>query len=117
MANLKDGMQLSRNIKFNYGKEGSKNEKWISSLTVESADGKVVTKPCGISEKDMKHITKNQNILMGTIIEMKCCGLSCDKDGEYSTLHPVFKSLRDDKETADTLESIIEIENMAKPLG
>jgi DNA ligase-1 len=103
-------------IGFNYGTIGTKNEKLISSLTVESADGKVVTKPTGISEADMKKITANQESLMGRIIEMKCCGLSHDRDGNYSTLHPVFKSIRDDKDEADSFEAIQEIENMAKSL-
>lgn len=101
---------------FNYGTVGTKNENVISSLTVESSDGKVVTKPTGISEADMKKITANQESLMGRIIEMKCCGLSHDRDGNYSTLHPVFKSIRDDKDEADSFEAIQEIENMAKSL-
>jgi ATP-dependent DNA ligase len=104
-------------IAFNYGTKGTKNEHLISSLTVESADGKVRTKPTGIKEADMKKITNNQEALMGRIIEMKCCGLSHDRDGNYSTLHPVFKSIRDDKDEADTFESIQEIENMAKSLA
>jgi ATP-dependent DNA ligase len=104
-------------IGFNYGTVGSKNEHVISSLTVESSDGKVTTKPTGIKEKDMKMITENQEALMGSIIEMKCCGLSHDRDGNYSTLHPVFKSIRDDKDDADSFESIQEIENMAKSLA
>ena len=104
-------------IGFNYGKVGSKNEHFISSLTVKSADGKVITRPTGINEKDMKSITSNQDELMGTIIEMKCCGLSHDSKGNYSTLHPVFKSLRDDKDDADSFETIQDIENMAKSLS
>jgi hypothetical protein len=48
---------------------------------------------------------------------MKCCGLSHDNEGNYSTLHPVFKSIRDDKDVADSLEKIIEIENAAKSLS
>jgi len=99
-----------------YGTKGTKNEFLISSLTVESADGKVTTKPTGITESDMKKITKNQESLMGRIIEMKCCGLSHDRDGNWSTLHPVFKSIRDDKDEADSFEDIKEIENMAKSL-
>ncbi len=103
-------------IGFNYGKLGTKNEHVIASLTVESSCGKVVTRPTGISESDMIYITDNQDKLMGSIIEMKCCGLSHDNEGNYSTLHPVFKSIRDDKDTYDSLESIIKIENMAKSL-
>lgn len=103
-------------IGFNYGTLGSKNEHVISSLTVESSCSKVVTRPGGISELDMIYITNNQDKLLGSIIEMKCCGLSHDNEGNYSTLHPVFKLIRDDKDSYDSLESIIKIENMAKSL-
>ena len=102
---------------FNYGTPGTKNEHVISSLTVESSCGRVVTRPGGISESDMTYITNNQENLMGSIVEMKCCGLSKDNEGNYSTLHPVFKVLRDDKETADSLDQIVSIENMAKSLS
>lgn len=104
-------------VDFNYGTKGTKNEHVIASLTVESACGKVVTRPTGISESDMKYITENQNSLLGSIVEMKCCGLSHDNEGKYSTLHPVFKSIRHDKDTCDSLDSIIAIENMAKSLS
>ena len=104
-------------IGFNYGTPGTKNQDVISSLTVTSSCGKVVTRPGGIDESTMSWITQNQDKLMGSIITMKCCGLSHDSEGNYSTLHPVFKSIRDDKDVADSLEKIIEIENAAKILS
>jgi hypothetical protein len=104
-------------IGFNYGTPGTKNEHVISSLTVQSACGKVVTRPGGIDESTMTWITQNQSKLMGSIVTMKCCGLSHDNEGNYSTLHPVFKSIRDDKDEADSLEKIVEIENAAKTLS
>lgn len=36
--------------------------------------------------------------------------------GEYSTLHPVYNEIRDDKDKADTLQQILDIEAMAKGL-
>lgn len=104
-------------VGFNYGTPGTKNQDVISSLTVTSSCGKVVTRPGGIDESTMSWITQNQDKLMGSIITMKCCGLSHDNEGNYSTLHPVFKSIRDDKDVADSLEKIIEIENAAKSLS
>lgn len=104
-------------IGFNYGTPGTKNENVISSLTVQSSCGKVVTRPGGIDESTMTWITENQSKLMGSIITMKCCGLSHDSEGNYSTLHPVFKSIRDDKHDADSLEKITEIESAAKTLS
>ena len=101
-------------VGFNYGT--GKNSTLISSLNAESADGKVFTRPTGINESTMAYITDNQDNLLNTIVEVKCSGLSKDSDGNYSLLHPVFKTLRDDKLTCDSLESIVEIENMAKGL-
>jgi ATP-dependent DNA ligase len=100
---------------FNYGT--GKNCNVISSVNAESSDGKVVTRPTGINEAMMQHITDNQEALLGTIVECKCSGLSQDSEGNYSLLHPVFKSLRDDKDTCDDLQSIIAIENMVKGLN
>ena len=100
---------------FNYGT--GKNANVISSINAESSDGKVMTRPTGISENMMLHITNNQASLQGTILECKCSGLSKDSFGNYSLLHPVFKQLRDDKDTCDDLQSIIAIENMVKGLN
>jgi len=100
---------------FNYGT--GKNINVISSVNAESSDGKVVTRPTGINEAMMQHVTDNQQQLLGTILECKCSGLSKDSDGNYSLLHPVFKQLRDDKDTCDDLQSIIAIENMVKGLN
>lgn len=99
---------------FDYGT--GKNLYVISTLNAKSSDGKVITRPAGMSEKTMEYITNNQKQLLGTIVEVKCCGLSKNADGNYSLLHPRFKQLRDDKKTADSLESIQKIEAMAKKL-
>jgi len=102
-------------VGFNYGT--GKNSNVISSINAESSDGKVFTRPTGINEKMMKYVTDNQDKLLGTILEVKCSGLSKDNSGNYSLLHPVFKTLRDDKHTCDSLESIEKIESMAKGLS
>ena len=99
---------------FNYGT--GKNANVISSLNAKSSDGLVFTRPTGIKEDMMKFITDNQAKLLGTVVEVKCSGLSHDSSGNYSLLHPVFKKIRDDKTTCDSLDSIKEIEAMAKGL-
>jgi len=98
-----------RVVGFNYGTKGTKNEFLISSLNVESEDGLLKTKPQGINEDDMEYITNNQDTLMGKIVEIKCSGLSQNSKGEYSTLHPVFKMFRTDKDVANTLAECVEI--------
>ena len=101
-------------VGFNYGT--GKNSAVISSVNAQSSDGIVNTRPTGMSEKIMKLVTENQDKLLNTILEVKCSGLSQDSDGNYSLLHPVFKMLRDDKLSCDSLVSIKEIEAMAKGL-
>jgi len=103
-------------VSFNYGTPGSKNELLISSIDVECEDGLLKTSPAGISDVDMKYITNNQDKLMGTIVEVKCSGISHDSKGNYSLLHPVFIKLRNDKHTANTFNECIAIDNMVNSL-
>jgi hypothetical protein len=99
---------------FNMGT--GKNSEVVSSLNCETSDGLLFTRPTGIKEDMMQYITENQDELLGTIVEVKCSGLSWDTDWNYSLLHPVFKLLRDDKGEANSLEEVKEIEAMAKGL-
>ncbi len=103
-------------IGFQYGEKGTKNEHVISTLILESSCGKLKTNPSGMNEKMMADVTARQNELLGTVVEIRCCGLSQDSKGNWSTAHPSVEELRTDKKTLDSLESAIEIENAAKGL-
>jgi len=103
-----------RIVGFNYGT--GKNANLISSLNVESEGGLLRTSPTGINEDEMQYITDNQDKLMGKILEIKCSGISQDSKGNYSVLHPVYKLIRTDKTTANTLEECIEINNSSSLL-
>lgn len=108
---VKKEMNLDLRITgFNYGKVGTKNEHLISSLNVESSDGLLTTSPAGLSEDDMAYVTSHQEELLGTILEIKCSGISQDSSGNYSVYHPVYKILRTDKDIANTLQECIEID-------
>lgn len=98
---------------FNYGTKGTKNENVISSFNAETSCGKLKTRPQGLTEALMTEITENQDNLLGTIIEVKCSGLSFDHTGAYSLLYPAFKHFRDDKSEANSLDECIEIQNSA----
>lgn len=103
-------------VGFNYGTKGTKNENVISTLQVESSCGQLKTNPSGMKEDMMKFVTENQDNLLGTVVEIRCCGLSQDKEGNWSTLHPSVVKLRDDKDTFDSLESAKQVEEMVKTL-
>jgi DNA ligase 1 len=107
---VKKEMNLDlRIVSFNYGTVGTKNQNVISSLNVQSEDGLLKTSPGGMDEDTMDYVTENMYKLLNTIVEIKCSGLSQNSDGNYSTLHPRFKTFRSDKDVANTLEECIEI--------
>jgi ATP-dependent DNA ligase len=99
--------------------EGSKNTKFegkYSSLQVETACGQLVTNPAGINEAMIDYITENSSEMLGKIVMVTCSGLSKDRQGNYSLLHPRFKGFRDDKITVDSLEDCIRKEQEKKGL-
>jgi hypothetical protein len=101
---------------FLYGNVGTKNEHVISRLQVETSCGLLTTQPSGMKEVMMDDITARQEELVGTIVEVRSCGLSQNSDGEWSMMHPSVVELRGDKNTCDSLESAKEIQEMAKTL-
>lgn len=101
-------------VGFQMGTKGTKNENVVSTLLLESSCGQLKTNPSGMNEKMMEDVTKRQEELLGTVVEIRCCGLSQDSKGNWSTLHPSVEELRTDKTTCDSLESAIAIENAAK---
>ena len=104
-------------IGFNYGTKGTKNEHVISSINAQSSDGILKTSPTGITEKTMEMLTENQDALLGSIVEVKCSGLSSNSKGEYALLHPVYIELRNAEKTiADSFEQIQANEDMIKEL-
>lgn len=116
---VKMKLEMSLDLKivgFNYGTKGTKNENVISTIRTESSCGLLKTNPSGMNEEMMKFVTENQEKLMGSVVEIRCCGLSQDSDGNWSTLHPSVVELRTDKNTCDSLESAKEIEHMVKTL-
>jgi ATP-dependent DNA ligase len=127
-ATWKDGkpnwqvkMKLEMNIdlevvSFDYGDVGTKNENVYSRINLKSSCGNLTTTASNMTEKMMNYITENSDKLLGSIVEITCSGLSQDSNGNWSTLHPRFSELRDDKDTCDSLKSAQEIEAMAKGL-
>ena len=113
---LKLEMELDLKIVgFKYGTPGTKNEDWISVLELESSCGKLSTAPGGMKEDLMKYVTANMDTLKGTIVSIKCNGITNTAKG-YSTMHPSIVELRTDKKIANSLDECLEIEKSVKTL-
>ncbi len=109
---LKLEMNLDLEITgFNYGKKGTKNENVISSIACKSSCGKLVANAQGLTEKLMVFVTENQESLLGSIIEVKCNGISSNSNGGYSVYYPALSDFRQDKTEANSLEECLEIQD------
>jgi len=101
-------------------KKGTKNTKFensLGALICESEDGLVKADPSGLSEDLRDEIWNNQDKYIGKIVTVKCNALSKSKDKDYwALLHPRFVKFRDDKDIADDLKTIQEIEKSVKGL-
>lgn len=114
-------MKLEMNIDLRivkpvFGNVGTKYETKINGFILESSCGTIRTTARGVKEAEMEIFTKLGDKMIGDIIETKCCGLSQDREGNWSLLHPSVVEYRTDKTTCDSLESAKEIEEMAKTL-
>ncbi len=98
-------------VAFNYGTKGTKNENVISSVTCESSCGKLTARAQGLKEDMMLYVTENQDKLLGTILEVKCNGLSSNSNGGNSVFYPTAKEFRTDKIIANSFEECLEIQN------
>lgn len=100
----------------NLGTKGTKNEHVISSVNVVSQCGKLSTSPGGMKEERMAWVTENMESLKGTIVKVKCNGVSQDREGNYSLLHPCVVEFRNDKNFGNTLEECIEIDRSSREI-
>lgn len=99
---------------FQKGTPGTKNEGKYSVILLESLDGKLKSRAGGLKEIEVDYITNNAEDLIGTVAEIRSCGITKIEGAEHhALLHPSFVTFRDDKAVADTLEQCLSIEEMA----
>lgn len=93
-----------------------KNTDVYSSLNVTSSCGRLKTSPGGMSEATMQWVTESLDDLIGTVVKVKCSGLSQDREGNWSLYYPSVLEFRTDKGEADSLEDCLNIYNaLVKP--
>ena len=113
--------------------ENTKHENTLGSLMLRSKCGKIEVN-CGSGftnttqfktketgewveiplderpETDRELIWAQRDVLMGSIVEVKCNGLTTDKNRETNSLFlPIFMRFRHDKDEANNLEDVFEI--------
>lgn len=101
---------------FKPGTPGTKYENTLGSLYLESEDGLICAYASGIEEvaknKDFSRdfIWNNQDDFLDKVCEMKCNGLSINKEGGINFFYPNYVKMRFDKNVANTKDEIVQIE-------
>jgi len=95
---------------FRQGDPGTKYENTLGAYIVESSCSKIKTKAPGLDEKEREYGWTHKEERLGQIISVVCNGISYNKDGYPSLLHPRFDGIRYDKTEANSFKEILEID-------
>jgi hypothetical protein len=98
-------------IGFERGAENTRLSDSLGAIVAQSECGILTNRIGGISDDLRGEIWSNQDKYLGKIITAKANGISRNKDNGYGLLYANLVEIREDKDKADTLEKIIEIQN------
>ena len=102
---------------FTEGKKGTKREQTFGALTFENDEGNIKGQTSGFTDDMLEEINNNREKYIGKIITVQFNDITKSKNNDYYALsHPRFIAFRDDKQTTDTLERILEMKEMAMGL-
>ena len=85
----------------------------FASLQCQSEDGKVVTGVSGMTDEWRQKIHEDREYYLDSVITVQCNGIQWNEQEPHSLYYPQFVEPRRDKQTADTLEDIISIQDSA----
>lgn len=106
-----------RCIGFLKGAKGTKYENKNKVILFESSDGLLKGQCSGMTDAMVDEVTLNEHKYINTIVSIEFNDLSKSQDNDYyALLHPRFVEFRTDKDTADDLNTIVELRNMARSL-
>lgn len=99
---------------FKLGKKGTKNDGLISSIVFENDEGTIKGSCFGISDKELKTIRQNPDSYIDRVFSLTFNDITKGRNNDYYALsHPRFGEWRNDKDTTDTLERVMEMKQMA----
>lgn len=103
---------------FTQGKVGTKREATFGAITFESDDGTVKGQTSGFTDEMILELHNNRDKYIGKVMTVQFNDITKGRDNDFYALsHPRFVEFRDDKDTTDTLERMLESKEMAMTLG
>ena len=116
---LKMKLEISVDVRIVGVTEGNgKRAKYFGALEYVTDDGKVKGRVSGFSDKVMKEIHADLDSYIGKVMEIECNDITKAKGSEtWALSHPRYICLRDDKNTTDEYERILQSKEMAMMLS
>ena len=106
-----------RCVGFVKGTKGTKYENLNKVIVFENDEGTIKGQCSGMTDEMVDEVTKNESNYINKILTVKFNDLQKADDHDFYALsHPRFDCWRDDKDTTDTLETVLKLRDMAKEL-
>jgi DNA ligase-1 len=99
---------------FTEGTKGTVREHTFGAITFENDEGTVKGQTSGFNDSQLKDFNSRRDELIGKIMSVQFNDVTKGRTNEYYALsHPRFIEIRNDKDSTDTLERILESKEMA----
>ena len=100
------------------GKKGTKREKTFGSIAFANDEGTIKGQTSGFTDAQLEDFNSRREELIGKVITVQFNDVTKGRDNDYYALsHPRFIEFRNDKNTTDTLERVLDSKEMAMTLG
>jgi len=107
-----------RVIGFQEGKKGTKREETFGAMIFENDEGTIKGRTSGFTDKQLEDFNSRRDELIGKVMTVEFNDVTKGRDNEhYALSHPRFVEFRNDKNTTDTLERVLEMKEMAMNLS
>ena len=99
---------------FTEGTKGTSREFTFGAITFENDEGTIKGQTSGFTDAQLKDFNGRREELIGKIMSVQFNDITQARTNDFYALsHPRFIELRDDKNSTDTLERVLELKEMA----
>lgn len=103
---------------FSPGKKWTDREKTFGAITFQNDEGTIKGQTSGFTNEQLEDFNSRREELIWRVMTVQFNDVTKGRDNDYYALsHPRFICFRDDKDTTDTLERVLEMKQMAMNLS
>jgi len=108
----------TRIVAYQEGRVGTKREGKVGSIVFENDERTIRGRTSGFSDAFLNEVSANREAFLGKIMCVQFNDITkAENHDYYSFSHPRFIEIRDDKDSTDTLERVLDMREMAIALS